>query len=103
MNKIWSCGIVFLMVLGLSTGPVVETVYANNHQDCSCCKTSGQKNAKCHDTTKMVCQCANAASQVITLKKSNVFELAFAGYFKPAAKAAYIFLSLEDIFHPPRA
>jgi len=95
--------LICFMILVFVGGFMGETVYANNHQDCSCCTANKcHANTKCHNTTK-ACTCSYQITQALLPKRNTSFELVLTGYLAHTLDFAYLYLSVEDIFHPPKA
>ena len=95
-------GIVILVVLSLISGGIVDHVYANIHQGCSCCKNQCQSKEKCHENTKE-CFCRYSAPLQVYLFKSDMLpNLACLGFFVSRLHFNYVYLSAKDIFHPPK-
>ena len=94
--------IVIFLVLALAGGSMVEYFYAGTRQDCSCCHNKCQGAKNCHENTK-ACLCSyQVPLQVYLLKSETLPKLVFCGFFVPNRHFAYLYLSAEDIFHPPK-
>lgn len=90
------------MILALVGGFMGEIVYANNHQDCPCCATNKcHSNAKCHNSAK-ICICSYLTTQVFLQKSDTLPAPVLAGYLVHNLNFTYLYLSTEDIFHPPK-
>ena len=95
-------GVVILVILSLMFSGLAEYAYASIHQDCSCCSNHCQSNDKCHKNTKE-CLCRYPAPlQVYLLKNDELPKLGCLGSFVPKIYFNYVYLSAEDIFHPPK-
>ncbi len=95
-------GIVILVVLSLMFGGIVDHVYANIHQGCSCCKNQCQGKEKCHQTAKE-CFCRYTAPLLVYLFRNDVLpKLACLGFFVSNLRFNYVYLSTKEIFHPPK-
>lgn len=103
MKRICLRVLICLMAVALASGFMGEVVYANNHKDCACCASNNcHGNTKCHDTAK-ACLCNYQATQVF-LPKSNTLPVpVFTGYLAQNLSFTYLYLSTDDIFHPPKA
>lgn len=94
--------LVVFMILALVTGSLVEHVYASTHQGCPCCDNKCHSSNKCHENTK-ICFCSYSAPFQVYLLKSGILpKLAFLGFFVSKPRFTYVYLSTEDIFHPPK-
>jgi hypothetical protein len=94
--------IVVLIILALVAGSVVERIYANTHQSCPCCDNKCHSQNKCHENTK-ACFCSYTAPLQVYLLKSGILpQLAFVSFFTSKLRFTYVYLSAEDIFHPPK-
>ncbi|MFA4993488.1 MAG: hypothetical protein WC571_05930 [Candidatus Omnitrophota bacterium] len=94
--------LVIFMILTLVVGPLVEYVYASTHQGCACCDNKCNSSNKCHENTK-ICFCGYSAPlQVYLIKAATLPKLAFLGFSVSKPCFAYGYLSVEDIFHPPK-
>jgi len=92
-----------IVILAFVSGFMGEVVYADSHQDCSCCAANKcHSNTKCHNTAK-VCTCNYQTTQVFLPKSDTLPGLSFNGYLVYNPNFAYLYLSAEDIFHPPKA
>jgi len=77
--------------------------YANNHSDCACCTANKcHSNAKCHDSAK-VCVCSHQAAQVSLPRNNTLPVLVLSGFLAPNSGFTYLYLSVKDVFHPPKA
>lgn len=101
--KITCLGFVFCLVIAALVGGFMgELAYAHNSQGCSCCTTNKcHANTKCHNTTK-ACVCKHQAIQAFLPQGRVLTGFVFTGYLAQKARLTYIYLSSEDIFHPPR-
>jgi hypothetical protein len=104
MNNLFRKILFCFMILALVSGFSGEVVYANAHQDCSCCATNKcHSNAKCHDTSR-ACVCSYQVTQAYSSRHNTILPvLVFAGYLVHKFNFDYYCLSVEDIFHPPKA
>ena len=94
--------LIIFIVLALVTGSMFDYVYASVSQDCACCNNKCQGAKSCHETTK-ACLCSYSAPLPVYLLKSNILpKLAFAGFFTQQVSFSYVYLSKQDIFHPPK-
>ena len=93
---------IIFAIVTLVAGSMVELIYASAHQDCSCCDNKCQGAKNCHENTK-ACLCSyQAPLQVYLLKSETLPKLVFSGFFAQRLHFAYVYLSTEDIFHPPK-
>lgn len=94
--------VIILAVVTLAAGSLVELAQAGAHQNCSCCNNKCQGSKNCHENTK-ACLCSHQAPlQVYLLKSETLPKLEFCGFFAVRPGFAYVYLSAEDIFHPPK-
>jgi hypothetical protein len=102
MNNTVRAMVIFI-ILTLVVGSLVERIYANTHQSCSCCDNKCHNPNKCHENAK-ACFCSYAAPlQVYLIKSGTLPKLAFVGFFASRLRFTYVYLSTSDIFHPPKA
>lgn len=103
MKTILLRSLLCLMIMALVSGFTGEVAYANNHQDCACCTSNNcHSNSKCHDTAK-ACVCNYHAARVTLPKNNTLPVLVFTGYLAQNLNFTYLYLSTDDIFHPPKA
>lgn len=94
--------VIIFAVATLVAGSMAEVIYAGTHQNCSCCDNKCQGAKNCHENTK-ACLCSyQAPLQVYLLKSETLPRLEFCGFFTQRPRFAYVHLSTEDIFHPPK-
>jgi hypothetical protein len=91
-----------LMILALVIGFTGEIGYANNLKGCSCSAAG-----KCHSNTKCAntnrsCICVHQANNQVILTKYTIPVLVFTGYLANNLDYSYFYLSVKDIFHPPK-
>ncbi len=97
--KVLLCFIVILF----AGGSMSALVYAGDHQNCSCCAANKcHQSAKCHDTAK-ACICGFQTTQAVNQKAAISIELVPLGYLAHNLNFSYLYLSTDDIFHPPKA
>lgn len=103
MKTIFIKALLFLIISALAGTFMGEAVYANNHKDCSCCAVNKcHSNDKCHTTPK-VCICIYQIPQLCLSKSDALPAPILTGYLVKNARLAYFYLSIKDIFHPPKA
>lgn len=95
--------LVFSMVTcSLAAAFVAETA-AGIPETCPCCAEHNcQQSAPCH-SSRTACTCTSASTQTILPELSALPAMTLLGYVMPEYHPAYLFLSVEDIFHPPKA
>lgn len=80
-----------------------ESAYSDVHQSCGCCAANDcHQSTKCHNTPS-VCICSHQIPQAFLRKNKTFPTLGFTGYLAQNSNIAYLYLSVIDIFHPPRA
>lgn len=103
MKKICLRALVGLIILALFAGFNGEFIYAQDHQNCSCCNVNKcHTNAKCHDTAK-TCVCGYQPIQAFLQKDDLQTKFVFSGYLVLNLNFTYLYLSAKDIFHPPKS
>lgn len=96
--KIISC----LVIAVLTVGIIYEIGYLNIGQDCQCCKSKSHNTAKSHKTAK-VCNCTYQIAQSFLSVKDFLPKLSFTRYSLQKQDSVYLYLIVNDIFHPPKA
>jgi hypothetical protein len=93
-----------LVIVTLIFGITLELSNAANLKDCSCCDNKCQSAAKCQDKVK-ACVCSrqfNLQPSSVFSRGAYLYKLAFSDYLVQKAGISYLYLSSEDIFHPPK-
>lgn len=92
----------YLIIVALVGGLMGEVVYTNDREDCPCCTANKcHANTKCHDTAK-ACLCKHQTVQAFLPETNILLKFVFAGYLQQNLHFTYLYLSTDDIFHPPR-
>ena len=102
--KIYLKLIIVFLILFLVAGSMLELVYASIDQDCSCCNNKCQDAKKCHENLPKVCLCSyKILTKACLFKSISLSGLLFSGFFVQRLRFTYAYLSMVDVFHPPKS
>lgn len=87
--------IVCFMIATLLGGAMIEFSHASETRDCQCCKGS------CHGAAK-ACVCSHQVIQPALPERDDLTVPDIMSYFAQNSYVTYKYLSVRDIFHPPK-